>query len=303
MAGSRTYGDAVAHSLGLRSQPSVKTRSLQSCQVAVQRLSIGPEQFGLSPRIPAEDSFILAYYLTDLPYHELWSRGQLALAQGYGMGSMRIVNLAGDYAARIAHSHETMAFYIPRSALDDAAQHLGCGPVSNLTCRPGIGDPVIHHLAQSLLPSLCNPGQTSQLFIDHVVGAMLIHLTQHYGATAGRHSSPAKGGLSPYQVERAKEFLSATCERDVSLAEVADLCGFSRGYFAKAFRASVGSTPHRWRQRYRIDRAKDMLSRTDKSVADIALACGFADQSHFTRIFSRMVGEGPAGWRRRQSRS
>ena len=292
MAGSRTYGDAVAHSLGLRSPPSVKTRGLQSCQVAVQRLSIGPEQFGLSPRIPAEDSFILAYYLSDLPYHELWSRGRLALAQGYERGSMRIVSLTDDYAARITHSHETMAFYIPRSAL--------CGPVDSLACQPGIGDPVIHHLAQSLLPSLCNPGQASQLFTDHVVGAMLLHLTQHYGAAAGRRLSPAKGGLSPFQIERAKEFLSASCDRDPSLAEVADLCGFSRSHFAKAFRASVGSTPHRWRQRYRIDQAMGMLSRTDQSVADIALACGFADQSHFTRHFARLFGVTPGAYRRRQ---
>lgn len=278
----------------------MRTQALRSSQVAVNRLSITPAEFGLSPRIPAEDTFILAYYLTDLPYHELWSGGRIAVAQGYRAGSMRLVNLADDYSARITHGHESLAFYIPRAALDETADRLGRPRFDMLTCAPGLMDPVVHHLAGALLPAFANPDGTDQLFVDQVIGALLVHLLRHHQGPANRPAFPSRGGLPPYQVERAKEFLAANCDRDVSLVEVAAYCGFSRGHFAKAFRASVGLTPHRWHQRGRVEKAKDLLARTDQTVAEIALACGFADQSHFTRVFGRLTGTGPAGWRRSQ---
>jgi transcriptional regulator GlxA family with amidase domain len=48
----------------------------------------------------------------------------------------------------------------------------------------------------------------------------------------------------------------------------------------------------------RVARAKSLLRRSDGSLADIAVACGFANQSHFTRVFSREVGLSPTQWRR-----
>jgi AraC-like DNA-binding protein len=50
----------------------------------------------------------------------------------------------------------------------------------------------------------------------------------------------------------------------------------------------------------RIDRARTMLADASSSLADVACATGFADQSHFTRVFSRVVGMSPGAWRRWQ---
>jgi AraC family transcriptional regulator len=100
------------------------------------------------------------------------------------------------------------------------------------------------------------------------------------------------------QATRAKEFLAAQCADDLSLIDVARACGLSRGHFTKAFRVATGLTPHQWLQRYRIDKAKDQLLNPALSIADIAISCGFADQSHLTRVFSRLVGDSPAAWRR-----
>jgi AraC-like DNA-binding protein len=302
MSAPRSYGDVIAHSLGIAAAPALRTQGLRSSQIAINRLSVGRAQLGLSPRVPPEDTFILAHYLTDLPHHELLSRGRPVIAQGYEAGSTRIVNLMDEFSARITHTHQSVAFYIPRAALNDAAEQAGMRPVSHLTCPPGTLDPVVGHLAAVLLPALSRPREASALFVDYVVGALTDHLMRHYGGAGDFARALAKGGLSPYQLDRAKEVLAADYERDLSLADVAEQCGLSRGHFAKAFRISTGTTPHAWRQRQRIDRAKRLLGADDLSLADIALACGFADQSHFTRIFSRMVGDPPAGWRRRNRR-
>ncbi|WP_246703392.1 MULTISPECIES: helix-turn-helix domain-containing protein [unclassified Rhizobium] len=126
--------------------------------------------------------------------------------------------------------------------------------------------------------------------------ALLTHLVQTYGSV----SLPArkKGYLAPWQEKRATEFLAAHINRSFSLAELASACSLSKSYFTRAFKETCGKTPYRWLLEYRVTRAKDLLL-TDTPIADIAKACGFADQSHMTRVFSEIIGEAPGGWRRR----
>lgn len=104
-------------------------------------------------------------------------------------------------------------------------------------------------------------------------------------------------GLARWQEQRAKAFLTANLQCDVSIAEVAARVQLSRSHFSKAFKRSTGLTPHRWLQQYRIDQACSLL-RGDMAIADIADACGFADQSHLTRVFAKLVGVPPSRWRR-----
>jgi AraC family transcriptional regulator len=294
----RGFGDAVAHSLGLQDVPVIRTQLLRRSQVGITRLSIGDDQLGMTPQIPPEDTFIVAMYLTGVPHHELWSHGRPVISQGYAPNSMRIVNLSDEYSANITCPHETLAFYVPRVALNDFAEESGSLRVSHFVCQPGIIDPVMVHLGSVLLPAFQRPNEASALFIEHVTIAMLTHLCGSYGGA--RQGTPfSKGGMTRLQATRAKEFLAAHCADDFSLVDVARACGLSRGHFTRAFRVATGLTPHQWLQRYRIDKAKDQLLNRALSIADIAVSCGFADQSHLTRVFSRLVGDSPAAWRRR----
>jgi len=83
----------------------------------------------------------------------------------------------------------------------------------------------------------------------------------------------------------------------ISLEHVARECGLSVSYFSRAFRKSTGMAPHRWLIQRRVEAAKALLSAKAASLSEIALLCGFADQSHFTRTFSGMVGSSPGAWR------
>jgi AraC-like DNA-binding protein len=83
----------------------------------------------------------------------------------------------------------------------------------------------------------------------------------------------------------------------VALAELAGLRGPRTSRFAHAFKRSTGVAPYQWLQRRRIARATDLLTRCGTSLSDIALACGFADQSHLTRSFARHAGAPPGGGR------
>jgi AraC family transcriptional regulator len=112
----------------------------------------------------------------------------------------------------------------------------------------------------------------------------------------------AGGGLAPWQTELALRLLVDDLCAAVPVADLASLCGLSRSYFTRAFKVSMGLPPHHWLMRHRVQRAQEMLERTDESISAIALTCGFADQSHLTRIFHAEVGSSPAAWRRREGR-
>ncbi len=298
MSTRRAFGDAVAHSLGLHDAPVLRTKVLRRSQVGISRLSIGADRLGMTPQIPPEDTFIVAMYLTEVPHHELWSRGRPAISQGYAPNSMRIVNLVEEYSANITCPHESLVFYVPRLVLNEFTEEYGTRRVSHFECRPGTIDRVMTHLGSVLLPAFQRPNEASTLFIEHVTAAALTHLCSSYGGT-GPGTPFSKGGMTRLQANRAREFLAAHCADDFSLVDAARACGLSRGHFIKAFRVTTGLTPHQWVQRYRIDKAKDLLLDPRLTIAEIAASCGFADQSHLTRVFSRLVGDSPAAWRRK----
>jgi len=109
-----------------------------------------------------------------------------------------------------------------------------------------------------------------------------------------------RGGLAPWQADLASRLLLRNLGADLPVGELARLCGLSRSYFTRAFKASMGTPPHRWLLRERVRRAGEMLERADESISLIALSCGFADQSHLTRVFHAIAGTSPAAWRRQR---
>jgi AraC family transcriptional regulator len=104
--------------------------------------------------------------------------------------------------------------------------------------------------------------------------------------------------LARWQLARALELFETNFDRPIRLGDVAEAVRMSTSHFSRAFRRSVGEPPARYLRRYRLKRAREMMVSTSKSLSEIALNCGFSDQPHFTRTFSRMVGISPAAWRR-----
>ncbi|OJW31386.1 MAG: hypothetical protein BGO51_23100 [Rhodospirillales bacterium 69-11] len=107
-------------------------------------------------------------------------------------------------------------------------------------------------------------------------------------------------GLSPRQAAEVRSFLLAAPPDRLSVAAAATRCRLSRSHFIRAFRVTFGRTPHQWLLACRVQRAKALLL-GPLPIADIALELGFADQSHFTRVFTRHAGVPPGLWRRQQA--
>lgn len=243
-----------------------------------------------------EDGFLVAIALT--PYVQVG--GQAFIAQRFCADSVQILDLTQEFRGHLCTPYDILFLHVTRAALTGVAREIGTGRIAGLACPPGQIDHVAASLGRALLSALDNPNDAQSLFVDQVGLALSLHLAQHYGGLLVQEKR-AMGGLSAKQARRAKDYLMANIGGEASMTAAARECGLSRSYFTKAFKETVGRTPHRWLLEQRLHAAKEMLHSTRSSIADIALSCGFADQSHLTRLFSREVGMPPGTWRREQS--
>jgi len=111
-------------------------------------------------------------------------------------------------------------------------------------------------------------------------------------------SKDQRGGLAPWQLRRATEYVAEHLAETVLLKDLAGQTGLSPSRFGRAFKLSMGISPHRWQMNLRVLEAQEMLRTGTRSQADIALATGFAEQSHFSRVFKEVVGVPPGLWQR-----
>jgi AraC family transcriptional regulator len=106
------------------------------------------------------------------------------------------------------------------------------------------------------------------------------------------------GGLAGWQIGRVTEYIELNLANAIPVSTLSDIARLSTTYFARAFRQEFKCSPHQYVINRRIERAKALLSHEDLALCEIALMCGFADQSHLSRTFGRLVGCSPVGWRR-----
>jgi AraC family transcriptional regulator len=188
-------------------------------------------------------------------------------------------------------------YSVPRQGLDDIAEDLGCGRVSDYRLVVLEDDLVVAQITKSILPFLGRSDAPSILALDQFSLILGAHLIQRYGVLqkAARHS---KGGLAPWQKRRASELLHENMHGRIRLSEVARECGLSASHFARSFKTSFGISTHRWLIQHRIDHSKELMTETTMSLIEIAVQSGFNDQAAFTRTFHEIVGVSPGRWRR-----
>ncbi|MDD7910966.1 AraC family transcriptional regulator [Pseudovibrio exalbescens] len=120
----------------------------------------------------------------------------------------------------------------------------------------------------------------------------IVHALFSDGRALSEHKKQLSGGLSPRKLSLLREFMDAHLGRPVTLRELAAEVDMSEFHTQRSFRASTGVSPAGWMVRRRIERAKEML-RAGEPMAQISEACGFANQSHFSRSFKRATGASP----------
>jgi AraC family transcriptional regulator len=292
-----TVWNQLAETMYLKDLPTaeVKVSNLASFSFARLQSSCGLPR--IARPVVGERGYIVALQLKAIPFIEQFLGTKKVSSGQYPVGGVSAINLRDRPAVLLPNPFDALVLHITQAALDEFAYAHQAPRVEELVWPHGAFDPVVHHLGQSLVCSLDHPILTSRIFLDYVLHALNYHLVWSYG-NAAQVAPKFRGGLSPSQMRRATELLDAHLDGNIGLQQVAEACELSLGHFARAFTKTFRKPPHKWLTERRVDMAKNLMSNSPLSLADIAARCGFADQSAFSRSFKRIYGMSPGTWRR-----
>jgi AraC family transcriptional regulator len=163
-----------------------------------------------------------------------------------------------------------------------------------LRTTEGQRDPFITQIAGLLSREVLSGDAASGLLAVSVATQLAVHLLRNYS----EHPEPVKAGqqsLAPRAVALATAFIHENYPRDIGLADLAQAAHLSPFHLSRLFKKATGRTPHQYLVEVRVNSARSLLTAGagSRSLADIAAAVGFADQSHLTRHFKRVLGVTP----------
>ncbi len=153
-------------------------------------------------------------------------------------------------------------------------------------------DPLICQIGAALKSVLETGGIYSRLYADSAATLLAAHLLQHYCVRKGSIRSD-NGGLPNYKLRRAIAYIQDHLDQNLSLTEIAAEVSMSQYHFSRLFKHSMGTSVHQYVIRCRVECAKQLLLQHDLSVTEVAFQVGFANPSHLSHHFKRIVGVTP----------
>ena len=223
-----------------------------------------------------------------------------------GAGRWRKLTVAGDMGLQPANAfadivddddHQILIVSMPEGVVLRRLEELGSvvtdfGVLHAMTFT----DVLVEQLCLRMWMESQEGGALGALFIDTAVTTIVTLLARLALKTEAR--AAGTGGLPPLTFRRVVEYIDANLAADLRLDELASAGGLSASHLVRAFRAETGMSPHRYVVRARIERAKELLVRTDTPIKGIAAACGFSSPGHLATWFRRVTGTTPSEFRR-----
>jgi AraC family transcriptional regulator len=229
-----------------------------------------------------------------------WAGGRRR-SRRYLPGQVAVLPAMMPYAARWEGFEATGIFLDP----DFLRGGSGEPPDGGIELRPALApqdDPLLAELVLALRREVQAGYPGGALYGESLGVALAAHLVRGY-AVASRGAPEPRGGLSHDDLRRIEEYVEEHLADNLSLEELSRQLDMNVYLFVRSFKRSTGIPPHQYVLRRRVERAKELLVDPDISIADIALRCGFATQSHLTATFSRLTRLTPGEYRRAFERS
>jgi AraC family transcriptional regulator len=209
----------------------------------------------------------------------------------------------GKEIAITAPIPQTMHLYLPTALFDRLKDDFDLPGALAYSIRQvaGEGDDVIYQIGRSILSEVTNQTSNGRMYAEIASLALAARLLQKYcdGGSAGL-TTPPMNRLDHTRLRRVLDYISANIERDITLADLAQVAGQSPFHFARKFSLAMGVSPHRYISRIRLDNAMTELATGRLPLAKIALNAQFSSQASFTRAFHRATGMTPKEYQRRR---
>jgi AraC family transcriptional regulator len=199
-----------------------------------------------------------------------------------------IVNPVGYIEERAADKRSEVV----RVGLAPDCAYLGS---SSSSLRPAIGvhDPLLAQLGRYLAHTFEMGAATDSLYADALAHALGAHLIEHYSDRTTKPQDRPPDNLSWRQLEQVYDYIECNLHQPLTVTELAKIAGVSPTHFTRLFRGQTGEPPHRYVRKRRLDWAERLIVGTQLSLAAIAAAVGFSDQSHLNRVMRAERGLTP----------
>jgi AraC family transcriptional regulator len=278
--------------------PTLAATGLTDNPIAFTRLRYDEDEHGLAGPVPSEGSFAFQVMLKPVRSWELRTNHGHGTLPPSRQGDTFLFDLSENPQLQLHSAFDMVRFYMPRTALDSLAYGGSLRRVAGLRAPPlGVNDSILHGMALAMVAAMQNADAVQPMFVEYMALAFHAHVVHAYGNVPEGRSK--YGGLTPWQMRHIADAVEANPGANYTISGLAELCGLSSSHFARAFKETTGLAPHRWLTHKRIEHARRLLAQTSMKLSDIALACGFVDQSHFSRVFARQEKHSPGRWRRR----
>ncbi len=183
------------------------------------------------------------------------------------------------------------AFFLAPQLLSEASESM-CGYASSRIVERGAAlDPFLRQVGNHVAARLRRATSVRMFYLDSIAHLLAEHLVANYGCAPIRTTREV--GLPKHLLNRAIEFIESNLTRCLTLGCIAAAVELSPFHFARLFRLSTGTSPHRYVTHRRLEKAKQLLLDTNYSLSDVAAAAGFSHQSHMTYLFGRVAGTTP----------
>ncbi len=168
---------------------------------------------------------------------------------------------------------------------------------SQLKDLPQFEDEDICQAGVMLCDALASQERGSELIFESLARVFLVKLIQKYGLREDDYNFSRRFTAEHYK--RVLDFVSDNYGSSIAVEDMASKAGLSASHFSHLFKRTIGTSPMRFVLAYRVEQAKKRLALRDEPMIDIAMACGFSDQAHFSRQFKQIEGISPSTYRAR----
>ena len=130
----------------------------------------------------------------------------------------------------------------------------------------------------------------------HLIGHLYLFLDYFMRSAATVHVKQ-NGSIRDFYIKEALSYIEQNFQNNITIEDVASVCGINRSYLGKIFKKNTGQSPQEFLMNYRMVKAAELLKLTSLSIADIGSAIGYENQLHFSRAFKNIYGVSPREWR------
>jgi AraC family transcriptional regulator len=187
---------------------------------------------------------------------------------------------------------------VPAALLESVAGEAERGAATaGIAARFLMRDPQIEHIGWALKAEIEAGAPNGGLFLDSLGTALASHLLTCHSSGSVR-LRPVKGGLPGRTLRHLLAHIEDNLDAALTLDKLANVAGLSASHLKALFRQSMGLPVHQYVVRRRVERAAALLRSGHLSSSEVALATGFAHQSHLARQMRRLLGITPAAVRK-----